>query len=556
MIVKYLLRKWYLFAIYLIVIIAAPIINANASFTSGEMMDFAAAGDYSAFIQTLTDFLVYFVAHGALLFAIQAIRVRIISFCRCDLKQDMFRQIMSTDNTFFSKPDTGFHIAAFSNDITILETKYFEAWLEAIESFLSVATAIVAVFTLNTSMALVIVFGEAFSLILCYVVRGYSMNKNKTYIEKLANFTQRIKDYFSSFQMIHNYSVELQIKKHFSDINIDTERSKDEADMSIVFVDTLAKICNSLIKFMIVGYGITLMMSGEITMGIIYSAYAFTNQLVGPMHSIISKINAIQSVRSIVNRIKYITDASVQEEQQIDVQLKQPATLTLSNVSVDIDGKHILKDITYVFHPGKKYLIIGRNGAGKSTLLRLLKRSMDDFSGSIHINGQDIRKFSYKSLSNIVSYINESVSLVCDTVRQNIVLYRDVPEMRLKEVVEMVGLKVNLDRVVRDGERNLSSGETRRIEIARSLINRAEVIVYDEAISTLDIPTAYAIEKTLLSLKDQTVLFVSHNFSSQLIEQYDQIVLLDKGEICCYGTHDQLMETSEYYRRIINIKNG
>lgn len=556
MVLKYLLRKWYLLAVYLIVIIAAPIVNANAGFTSGEMMDLAAAGEYSAFIHTLMIFLLYFIAHGALLFIIQTLRVRLISVCRRDLKQDMFRQIMNTDNAFFSKPDTGFHIAAFSNDITILETKYFEACLEAIESLLSVATAIVAIFTLNTKMALIIVSGEFFSLLLCYLVRGYSMKKNKVYIENLAHFTQRIKDYFSSFQMIHNYSVEAQIKKRFSHMNSDTEQSKDEADMSIVFVDTLAKICNSLIKFFIVGYGITLMMTGEITMGLIYTAYTFTNQLVGPMHSIISKINAIQSVRSIVSRIKSIATASANEKKQNDIQLDQPAVLSLENVSVDTEGKHILKDITYNFQPGKKYLIIGRNGAGKSTLLKLLKRSTDDFTGTICINGQDIRSFSYKSLSNIVSYINESVSLICDTVRQNIMLYRNVTETQLQEVVSAVGLKVSLDRVVCDGERNLSSGETRRIEIARSLINRADVIIYDEAISTLDIPTAYEIESTLLSLKEQTVIFVSHNFSSQLIQQYDQIILLDNGEICGSGTHTELMEFNEYYRRIMSIKNG
>lgn len=556
MLVKYLIRKWPLLAAYLTVAVVAPIVNANASYTSGQMMDLAAAGDYPAFISTVLMYLCYFVLHGALLFLVQAIRVKIISFCRRDLKQDMFSQIMSTGNSFFSQPDTGFHIAAFSNDITILETKYFEAWLEAIEAVLSVATALVAVFTLNTQMALVIVFGEIFSLVLCFLVRGYSMSRNRTYIEKLAQFTQRIKDYFSSFQTIHNYSVESQIKRRFSHMNRETEEAKDDADIALAFVDTLAKICNSLIKFMIVGYGVILMMRGEVTLGLIYSAYTFVNQLVGPMHSLIAKINAIESVRSIVSRIKRIASASSQEEKQENICLNEPATIALDDVSVTIDGKQILKGITHTFHPGKKYLIIGRNGAGKSTLLRLLKRSQDDFSGSITINQRDIRSFSYKSLSDVVSYINESVSLICDTVRQNIVLYRDIPEKRIQEVVDEVGLKVSLERVVRDGERNLSSGETRRIEIARSLIARADVIVYDEAISTLDIPTAYAIEKTLLSLKNQTVLFVSHNFSSQLIDMYDQIILMDDGRICGCGTHKQLMETSEYYRSIMRIKNG
>ena len=556
MLVKYLIKRWPLVAVYLIVTVIAPIVNANAAFVSGEMMDYAGAGDVSSFFHSLGIFVIYFLVHGGLLFLIQSVRIKIISCCRRDLKQDMFRQIMSVDNTFFSKPDSGFHIAAFSNDITILESKYFEAWLEAIEAVLSLVTALSALLLLNQVMAIIIIVGEVFSLILCFLVRRYSIFRNKVYIEKLAHFTQRIKDYFSSFQMIRNYSVENQIKRRFSRMNRDVEDSKDAADMSLSFVNTLTMVCNSMLKFMLCAIGIILMINGNVTIGIVYSSYRFTDQVVGPMHSLITKINSIESVKSIASRIKHISNASHNEQNQEDVVLDAPATIELDNIGVNVDGKHILDGITYTYEPGKKYLIIGRNGAGKSTLLRLLKRSQEDFEGAIRINGKDIHSFSYSSLANIVSYINESVSLICDTVRQNITLYRDIPEEQLQAVVKQVGLKVNLDRVVRDGERNLSSGETRRIEIARSLINRASVIIYDEAISTLDIQTAYSIEQTLLSLKDQTVLFVSHNFSSQLIDQYDQIILLDEGKICGSGTHAQLMETSAYYRNIMRIKNG
>lgn len=556
MLVKYLIKKWPLVLAYLTTAIVAPIVNANAAYCSGQMMDYAGVGDVNGFFRSLGIFLIYFFVHGGLLFLVQTFRVWLISYCRRDLKQDMFRQIMSTDNAFVSKPDPGYHIAAFSNDITILESKYFEAWLEAIEAFISMVTAITAIAFLNTTMAVIIIVMEGFSVVLCFLVRKYSMTRYKRYIEKMAQFTQRIKDYFSSFQMIRNYSVEEQIKRRFVRKNRDMEEAKDEADMSLSFVNTLTMVSNSMVKFVLVGIGVTLMITTDFTIGLLYAAYRFTDQIVSPVHSLLMKTNSIESVRSIVSRIKRIATASVAEAKQEDVTLEEPASITLENVSVTMGEKTVLNGITYTFEPGKKYLIIGRNGAGKSTLLRLLKRSQEDYAGEIRINGKDIRSYSYRSLAGIVSYINESVSLICDTVRQNITLYRDIPEERLGEAVKQVGLTVSLDRVVRDSERNLSSGETRRLEIARSLINRADVIIYDEAISTLDIPTAYEIEKTLLSLENQTVLFVSHNFSSQLIERYDEIILLDEGKICASGTHAELMQTSAYYRNIMSIKNG
>lgn len=555
MLIRYLTRKWPYLAAYLFLIVITPIVSTGGTFFYGDMMDYVGEGEVSAFFRTLLKFLLFFFLHGGLLFLVQTLRIRIVSFCRRDLKQDMFEKIMHAGNAFFTKPDPGFHIAAFSNDITILETKYFEAWLELIESILTMSTAMVALIHLNTRMAWIIVIGEVFSLILCYLVRNYSMSKNRIYIENLALFTQRIKDYFTSFQTIANYSVETQIKRRFSRINQEVEYSKDDADMALSFVDSLTRVCNSMIKFMIVTAGVVLMMRGHMTMGLVYTAYRFTDQLVAPMHTLLGKANSIGSVKSIVKKIRKISTAA-KSEQQEHLRLDEPAVIEMDHVDVNIDGKQILSGLTYTFEPGKKYLLIGRNGAGKSTMLRLLKRSMVDYGGTIRINGRELRECSYRSLANIVSYINESVSLICDTVRQNITLYRDIPEERVQEVVQQVGLKVNLDRVVRDGERNLSSGETRRIEIARSLINRADVIVYDEAISTLDIPTAHAIERTLLELEDQTLLFVSHNFSSQLIDRYDQILLLDNGRISESGSHAELMQTSAYYRRIMEIKNG
>ena len=119
-----------------------------------------------------------------------------------------------------------------------------------------------------------------------------------------------------------------------------------------------------MLKFMLVGVGVVLMIHGKITLGLIYSSYRFTDQVVGPMHSLIMKINSVESVKSIVSRIKHISDASRTERKQEDVVLDAPATIELDSVGVNIDNKQVLDGTTYTFEPGKKYLIIGRNGAG------------------------------------------------------------------------------------------------------------------------------------------------------------------------------------------------
>lgn len=553
---KYFFKKAYLLFAYIIFVIVAPIINVDSSYKSAEMMDNATSGNYTAVFKLLIVVFIYFIAHGLLKYFSDIIRAVIIRNSRESLKNDMFKKLMETGNSAFSQLDVGAHIAAFSNDISILEYKYFEPWLQAIESILTIITAATAIFTLNLKLALVIILGETVSIMICFLAKKYSVNKNRIYFKNLALFTQRIKDYFAAFQTIRNYSVEGKINRKFSLLNKMTEDSKNEADEAITFVNMLAEICNSLIKFIVVGYGVVLMINGEITIGLIYAAYQFTNQIISPMYVLISDVNSIESTQSIIRRINKLLRTTETVENNIAVEFDDSCIVELEHIGVNVNNTNILNDVSYTFLPGKKYLIIGKNGAGKSTLLRLMKKSIDKYEGSIKISGVDLKCIPYNLLSKKVSYINESVSLLCDTVKQNIVLFRDIPDEELNKVVSLVGLRVPLDRVVRDGERNLSSGETRRIEIARSLINRAEVIIYDEAISTLDVQTAYSIEKTLLSLEEQTVIFVSHNFSSSLIRQYDEIILMENGRITDFGTHDELLLRNSYYKKIINIKNG
>lgn len=556
MLTKYFFKKIYLLIPYVLLILLNPVLEARSSIKSAQMMDFATNSNYSAFIHSFLIVLMLFIVHGILLFITHVIRAKLVKHSRESLRKEMFDQTISTSNDLYNNPDTGYHIAAFSNDITILEYKYFDAWLVVLESVIAIGVAVSVLFSLNRKLALAIVVGEIASVVICFIVRLYSIKKNRIYIERLARFTQRIKDYFSSFQTIHNYLVENKIRRKFHILNHETEHAKDEADMALTFVNSLAKVCNSVLKFIVAGLGVVLMMKGEITIGLVYAAYQFCNQIISPMQNMIAGINSIESVKSIVDRVKSIFHLSEDLMLEPAENKETNSGIDVRDVCVTVNGNTILQDVTHAFLPGKKYLIIGKNGAGKSTLLKLLKKSTVNYEGKIFVDGIDLSSASHQWLSSKISYINETVSLICDTVKQNIVLYRDISDSRLDEIVKTVGLNVPLNRIVKDGERNLSSGETRRIEIARSLVNKAEVIVYDEAISTLDVQTAYSIEKMLLELQNQTVIFVSHNYSGQLISEYDEIILMESGRISDCGTHDELLSRNKYYQTINAIKSG
>lgn len=152
--------------------------------------------------------------------------------------------------------------------------------------------------------------------------------------------------------------------------------------------------------------------------------------------------------------------------------------------------------------------------------------------------------------------MNENVSLFSGSVEENISLFREFESDMLDKVVEQAHIELNLNREIIDEGRNVSSGEQRRIEIARSLLKSASIMIFDEITSTLDIETAYAIERSAMELEDKTIIFISHNFSGKLIKSYDSIIIMDDGKIVASGSYEELIDNSEYFRRICNIKFG
>ena len=543
---------------FVVFIIVTPLVGTVNGSLNGKIVDAATAGAYSELVRLLPIVFAMFLVHGLCRFFIQSIRARLVCQERRSLKQSMFSGLFRFSHQDFGEEETGVHIATFSNDISILEYRYIEAILSGVEDLISIITYGSAIIYLNRKLAIVIMGGELFSVLVCVFARKYSNDCNNRYIAALNEFTQRLKDYFHSFQTIRNYSVENQFISKFSRVNDRTEEMKTTADQALAFANTLSNVCNSCTKFAIFGYGVILMIHGEITIGVMFVAYNYTDSFIGPIHDFLKQINAVESVRGVRDRVKKLIRAPMDTAQGALPEATEhsgESAVEFRNVSLTLGDTPILQSVSYEFRKGRKYLIVGKNGSGKSSMLQLLKKKWDSFDGELFIDGAEIRSLDTVQLSSQISYINEHVSLMCDTVENNITLYRSIEPERIAEACEKAGLRVPLDRVIRDGERNLSSGEQRRLEIARAMISQTQTIIFDEAVSTLDVLTAYEIEKLLLSLPE-TVLFVSHNFSAQLLGQYDEILVMDGGRILDTGTHEALMQSCALYQEMISIKTG
>lgn len=551
-------RKKLLF-ILLPLLIIRPILSSWIGIKVGEFFDLAIYGtNYSKVILYFSIIFIVWVLNYSLIFYwTKLLKAFLVSRFRMDTKREMFRSVMNVNADDFNTMEPGDYIAAFTNDITQLETRYFSSVLELFEYIITIIIVGGVFFTLDPLLAATVAGFGILGAVISIALAKYTRAMNEKFIKAVYVFTQGIKELFSSFRTIKNYNITNQMQTRFDRINQDAEDKKYQGDFALEFVNGISAAFSGFLIFSVIGIGLIKVMQGDITMGIVITAYNFASDLSSPFQNCLHKVNEIRSVRTIIEKIDAFNKKADNQHNQMSGESKIPQSCDLiySNVSFSIGGNQVLSDFSFRFEQGKKYLIIGKNGAGKSTLFKLLKRMYEDYSGTIYIGDTDISRLSYDILSQYSSYLNEDVNVYSASVQDNITLFRNIDSDSLAYAIQTAQVKVDLGRAVRDNGSNISSGEKRRIEIARSLVQHTPIIVFDEVISTLDIETAYEIERLALSL-ESTVIFISHNFSGKLVREYDEILLLDSGKIIGNGTHDSLLDSNIYYKHIWGIKNG
>jgi len=483
------------------------------------------------------------------------VTIYLVKKIKVDWRSLVFKGIMKVRPSDYKNLDSGDYSSMFLNDITILEGRYLYNLIQLIADMFTIIILSAALVNLDKRLATVILIISFIALVVPLFAQKILRKYNFAYSVQLSRFTQRLKEYFSAYMTIRNYNSESHIDGLFENENESVEQKKYETDYVITFTSNIGTQFAFMTYFATVAYGIFLYYKGQMTVGTIIAAATFAQSLGEPVMMIITRLNNIKSVSTIMKKLNDVVlkDSGEKEDTDEDVCFNN---VEFDNVGININRKQILNNFTYTFERGKKYLIIGKNGSGKSSLVKILKQYFSDYSGVVRIDKKPINDFPSNIINNGISYMSEGVSLLSYSVEDNIAMFKPYQTAEIQRVSKEVFLNVELDRMLRDDGINVSSGERRRIEIARSLVNKAEVMIFDEVISTLDIETAYEIEKQALSIENKIIIFISNNFSGKLIDQYDEILLLSDGMLATHGKYHELLESNEYFRNIYDIRFG
>ena len=369
------------------------------------------------------------------------------------------------------------------------------------------------------------------------------------------NINRRAREIIIGLPVIKTFVRQDYEAKKFEKVNEDYKEVKNYTNKFLLMLSPLMTFNLSIMIVGIVYFGSFQVESGTLLTGDLLAFIQYASQIVSAVLTVAALSTILPDLIVSINRIREILNAELTiVDGEIDTIAEERSTLEFKNVSYQYpkSERDTLTNINFKLEPGKTVAIIGGIGSGKSTILNLIPRLQDPSTGEILMNGTNIKNIKLKTLREKVSLTPQKAHLFHGTVKSNMtIIDEDASDERIKDALEKAN--VNFiegldDEVAQDGS-NFSGGQKQRLSIARSILKKADFYLFDDCFSALDMNTERSIKNNLKDLKDSSILIVSQRIST--IKDADEILVLDDGAIVDRGTHDELVETCQIYKEIV-----
>ena len=473
-------------------------------------------------------------------------------------KQKIFCKMIDKNLSSFRKENTSQYLSMYTNDAKMIEMYYFDSVLEMIDLTVSFVGALLLMLWYSPILTV-------FGLILSVLPIAASLpiaNKMAEAERKVSDgngeFVSIVRDILQGFPVIKSFQAEKEMKKNFFRENERMEHLKYQSryiEESINLWGTAASVMMRLGIFLI---GAWMSVSGYgVTPGIVLVFLQLMNYVISPIERIPSILAKRKAAIGLIE--KMLVSVQINQEQMKENKIGMlKKGISLKDVSVSIGNKNVLHHLNFEFEIGKKYAVVGSSGAGKSTLINTIMGGFSPVQGEVLFDGIDSREIQPESLFQVMALVQQSVFVFRDTIRNNITLFKEFDEEKVKKAADQAGLRELIDkRGLNDscGENGnkLSGGERQRIAIARALLRGSQVLLLDEATAALDNQTSYAVIDAVLSMKEMTEIIVTHRLEEKLLYQYDEILVMHAGEIVEKGTFQELMQKKGFFYSLYEV---
>ena len=501
-----------------------------------------------------------FIVKGFSLYFAKVLMIDVSEEVRKDLQCDMLSNLIAADTKLINSKHTGKILSSLTNDVSHITNLISIAVLTLFKDSLTLVGLLFVMFFQNWKLALV-----AIIMIPLATFAARTLGKRMTkvaleHMEKAGDLNKYLVEIFKNHNLIKIFQREKyensRAEKYINDMR------KKSIKINTIFVRT-SPIMESLTGIMIailIFYSAKLVSANELDISNFFSFLAAMMLAYQPVRSLATLNITISQGLSAATRILPIIDQKSELlENESDTQIKVYAgNIEFKNVSFKYEKErefNTLNSVNIKMFGGKMTSIVGHSGAGKSTILNLIPRFYDSISGDIQIDNQSIYKSTISSLRENISLVSQDTTLFDDTIRNNIAYANlDASQKEIEDAAKhsfasefIERLPNKYETIIGENGIRLSGGEKQRLSIARAMLKKSQIILLDEATSSLDAETENKIQDAINFLtKDRTTIVIAHRLSTIL--NSDKIYVIDSGKVVGEGTHKELLINSTVYK--------
>lgn len=484
-----------------------------------------------------------------------------------DMRRDAYSHLQQLSDTYYNNTKVGQIMGRITNDLFDVTEFSHHCPEEFFIAFIKIVIAFVILANINLPLTLIIFLCVPLMVTVCMPLNFKMRGIFRRQRGQIGELNARIEDSLLGHKVVKAFTNEEIEKAKFEQDNETFFGIKKLSYRFMGLFQTTIRLFDGLMYLTVVVAGGIFMVKGLIAPGDLVAYMLYVTTMIATIRRIIEFAEQFQRGMTGIERFLQIVDADIDIfDEPGAVALENPkGNIVFENVSFEYPDDHnkVFKDLNLQIRAGEKVAIVGPSGGGKTTLCNLIPRFYDVSAGRITLDGEDVKKYTLKSLRSCIGIVQQDVYLFSGTIRENIMYGR--PDASEEEMIAaaksagahefIMGLKDGYDTYVGERGVKLSGGQKQRISIARVFLKNPPIIILDEATSALDNESEFAVAKSLGKLSEgRTTLTIAHRLSS--IRNSDRILVLTDEGIIEEGNHDELIAKRGLYYQFYETANA
>ena len=481
-----------------------------------------------------------------------------------DIRADLFNKLQSLDFEFYDKNRTGTLMSRLTSDLFEITELAHHGPEDLVIAILSILGALIVMFSIEWRLALVVAVLVPIFLLIVVFTRRQMSTASVNVKKKLAEINTEIESCISGIKTSKAFANEDVDNDRFMDSNYVYRTSKSEFYKAMGTFNASQEFFMCIMPAAVITIGGKLIMDGQLNYIDLITFTLYVSAFITPIRKMANFAEIFANGMAGLRRFSEIMALKPQVEEKpdaIDFDVKD-GNIDFDDVTFAYDGVHdVVNNMNLHVKAGETLAVVGASGGGKTTVCQLIPRFYDVSSGSIKIDGIDIRDVTKNSLRENIGIVQQDVFIFADTILENIRYGK--PSASYEEVViaakkaeifdDIMEMPDQFETYVGERGTMLSGGQKQRISIARIFLKNPKILILDEATSALDTITERSIQKSFDELsKDRTCLIIAHRLAT--VQNADRIILVDDGQIAEEGTHAELMKLDGRYAKLFNTQ--